>query len=234
MQPIHPAYWLTATDTDAGKTTVACALISALNAAHVPTLGFKPISSGAERVHGILCNPDTTAIMQYNAKKLPHKILNPWCFEPPIAPHIAAKQDGATLCAQTVAEYLDTQRTLHPDTTMIAEGAGGVCIPLNEHEHTLDLMVKLNWPIIFVVRLKLGGLNHAYLAYEAMQHRGIKIQAWLTNQTEPMTARSENIDQLTRWIQAPCLGHIPYCPENTSPQALKPYLDLAPLLWQAQ
>jgi dethiobiotin synthetase len=222
-------FWLTATDTDAGKTTIMCALLSALNQAHCPSIGFKPISSGCHHTGGQLCNSDTLALMVENAKDLPHDTLNPWCFEPAIAPHIAAARTDQTLSASTIAAYLKTQSAQYPHHTLLAEGAGGACIPLNTTENTLDLAQTLEWPIILVIGLKLGALNHAALTYKALTARKLNIAGWITNQIAPMNAINENLETLQTLIQSPCLGHIPYFKSTPTPQDCHPYLNLAPL-----
>lgn len=222
-------FWITATDTDAGKTTVICTLLKALNAQGHTALGYKPIASGSTHQEGSLYNQDALAIQSHSSQTRAYNTINPWCFEPAIAPHIAAQWAQTSLSKSSIIDHLNTQASTYPNDILLAEGAGGVCIPLNETEHTLDLMRDLQWPVILVIGLKLGALNHAQLSQIALETHEIPIAAWLTKQMAPMDALDENIETLSQVMTAPCLGHIPYFENTPTVDQCIPYLNLKPL-----
>ncbi len=230
-------YFIAGTDTDSGKTLVASSLLY-LASKQGRTLGVKPIASGCEPTSEGLRNSDALALMAQSNVKLAYERVNPFAFKPAIAPHIAAKQVGVTLNADLVTAHLKTLPFDEVDFALV-EGAGGWRLPLN---HALRVQGKLNpqaflstvaidlqLPVILVVGVKLGCLNHALLTQEAIQADGVKIAGWVANCVDPdMQVTDENLSALTALMDAPCLGVIPHLTGCSSPNAAQ-YLDLTKL-----
>lgn len=230
-------YFIAGTDTDSGKTLVASSLLY-LAKQQGSTLGVKPIASGCELTTEGLRNPDALALMEHSSVRLDYTQVNPFAFEPAIAPHIAAKQLGVNLDAQTVAEHLASLPLMDVDFALV-EGAGGWRLPLNENlrqagkinpQGFLSYVVsQLDMPVILVVGVKLGCLNHALLTQEAILNDGVRIAGWVANCVDPhMDVTSDNLSTLTTLMQAPCLGIIPYLAESNAENAAQ-YLDLSKL-----
>ena len=194
------------TDTDIGKTIISCAILSKTKNA----LGLKPISSGAALSDGQLVNADALSIMRYNSITLPYSQINPWCFKSPISPHIAATEHGVEILLPEVLSFIQNIQNTYNDKFILIEGAGGVCCPINYHATFLELLEILNWPVLLVVGLKLGCLNHAKLTMHALASSNIKVCGWVSNETTPMMAKTENLATLKSMIKAPHLGDIPY------------------------
>lgn len=206
------AYFITATDTDAGKTFVSTQLLKNWSQQGYKTLGFKPVASGCQRTGEGLQNNDALKIRAAASVSLPYKIINPYAFEPAIAPHIAAQKAGVTINIQTIANSI-----LHYQEQadyLIVEGVGGWLVPLNEGETVADLAALLNFPVILVVNLRLGCINQALLTAQAIEQTGMKIAGWIANNTvseeeNPMTHQEENIHSLKERLNAPLLGVLP-------------------------
>ncbi len=201
------SYFITGTDTDVGKTYIASSLIRHFAQMNVNVLGMKPVAAGCELVNGQLLNGDVSQLLQASNIKAPLALINPYAFQAAIAPHIAAKQAGVTVSLEVIATAFK-QLTQLADV-VIVEGAGGLCVPLNECETTTDLVVKLNLPVILVVGMRLGCINHALLTVQAIQARGLTLTGWVANQVSgEMTAYQENFDTLKQMIAAPCLAQV--------------------------
>ena len=228
-------YFVTGTDTDSGKTFVSSAVLAAVSKhfagseSQKTTIGFKPIASGCEKTQQGLRNSDALSLMQNSTKKLPYKTINPISFEPAIAPHIAAEQVGFELSAHTVKQYLNQDMFSMADFCLI-EGAGGWHLPLNNQECLSEVISELNMPVILVVGMKLGCLNHALLTQAAIERDGLTIAGWVANAVdENMAVREENLESLKEMIKAPFLGFIPHLKQGTVTDATK-YLDITALL----
>lgn len=206
------AYFITGTDTDAGKTSIAAGLLYAAKQQQRSTLAMKPVASGCEVTAQGLRNSDALALMAQSTVQLPYVQVNPYTFVPAIAPHIAAQEAGAEL---TVADlYLATQVVLqeHADFTLI-EGAGGWRVPISLTEFLSDFAIALQLPVILVVGVKLGCINHALLTAQAILRDGLELAGWVANVIDPNCARlAENLTTLQQLMPAPCLAEVPYLP----------------------
>ncbi|WP_394203564.1 dethiobiotin synthase [Shewanella waksmanii] len=220
-------YFIAGTDTDCGKTLVASALLYRFSELG-STLGVKPIASGCEHTPSGLRNSDALSLIAHANIALDYQIINPIAFEPAIAPHIAAKQQGLALTCDVIHQALAKVPFEGVDFGLV-EGAGGWRLPLGQGEYLSQVVVQQQYPVILVVGLKLGCLNHALLTQEALQADGVEIAGWVGNLVDPhMSCLEENIDSLHQMMSAPCLGIIPHVPGGNVYQAAT-YLDISAL-----
>jgi dethiobiotin synthetase len=203
------AYFVVGTDTGVGKTLIASALIKHFVNLDLKTVGMKPVASGCDEVDGLYINDDVTALMQAGNVTAPLALVNPYRFIPAIAPHIAAKQAGITMDLDGIFAAYQQLRAIAD--VVIVEGAGGFLVPLNPNQTLVDLAKKLNVPIILVVGMRLGCINHALLTVEAIRARGLLLEGWVANQVDPeMAMFEENLETLHQRIDAPCLSIVRY------------------------
>lgn len=200
-------YFVTGTDTGVGKTTFAVALIYALQQRDLRVAAMKPVAAGGAWIEGGLLNEDVLALSAAANVKADLQIMNPYAFMPPIAPHIAAAQVSVEIeLEKIVSAYgaLSAQAD-----AVVVEGAGGFRVPLGAQLDTADLARVLDLPIILVVGMRLGCLNHALLTAEAIAHRSLKWAGWVANIMDPdMPALNENIAALEARLPAPLLGQL--------------------------
>lgn len=203
------AFFVTGTDTGVGKTLVSCALLQAANKRGLSTLGLKPLAAGADLVDGVWCNEDALFLQENASLKLAYEQINPVLLKQAMAPHIAAHNEGKRLSVDRLVGYC-RGALQHKAGLCLLEGAGGWRVPLNKREHYSALPKELNLPVILVVGLRLGCLNHSLLTAETISRDGLQIAAWVANIIDPqMFALEENIDSLRRLLPFPCLGVIP-------------------------
>lgn len=197
-------FFIAGTDTDAGKTHIACQLLRAAQQRGLRTLSLKPLAAGAENAVESLRNSDALMLQQASTLQLPYADINPFCFAEAIAPHIAAEKNGTRLSAKEIAQRVhQVLNTVDFDYALI-EGAGGWRVPLNETETLADVVKLLNLPVILVVGMKLGCLNHALLTAEAIKTDGVALHSWVANDFgKPMPYWAENIAALEQKIPAP-------------------------------
>ncbi|MBA53431.1 MAG: dethiobiotin synthase [Pseudomonadales bacterium] len=206
-------FFVTGTDTDAGKTFVSVLLLEALKAKGVSTLALKPVAAGCEEVDGLLCNDDALKLQAAMTVELPYQQVNPVALKSAIAPHIAADEEGRRLSVDRLAGLIRGALMTSADVTLI-EGAGGWLVPLNERETLANLVKELELPVILVVGVRLGCLNHALLTAQAIAAAGLPLAGWVANCIDPQALRvEENIQTLQSMLPAPCLGVVPYAPE---------------------
>lgn len=223
------AFFVTGTDTEVGKTFIAASLLSIARQRGLRCAGIKPIAAGCERQDGALVNEDALALMAASGAGLDYGTVNPVALEPAIAPHIAAAQAGVKLSAGALAESCRPVLAADYDLVVI-EGAGGWFVPLDDRETLADLCIDLNLPVILVVGMKLGCLNHALLTVASVTDAGLKIAGWVANSVaEEMPFLEENVRTLRRRLTAPCLGVVPPL-GAVEPQAAAQYLDIEALL----
>jgi len=205
------AYFIAGTDTGIGKTHAACALLHAFRQNGRSAVGMKPVAAGVEE-NGE--NEDVTLLRNASSLTLDAALINPYCFREPIAPHIAAADEGVSVGLPRIREAL---AALQEQTDVVlVEGVGGLLVPLAEDFDAADLAVALALPVILVVGMRLGCLNHALLTMEAMQSRGLKMAGWIANRVDPQMRRfAENLATLERKLPAPLLGVIPHGTEST-------------------
>lgn len=202
-------YFITGTDTDCGKTYVTSKLTDFFpNAAAI-----KPIASGCMLVDNELISSDA---LQLKNNNLSLEQINPWRFKLPISPHLAARKEGVHLVIQDIADYCMNFQLKNIDTLFI-EGAGGLMVPLNNNETWIDFLKITEIPVLLVVGVKLGCINHALLTETTLKTNNIKCAGWIANCLDPdMLALDENIDTLGRFLDMPLLGVIPYLGDITN------------------
>ena len=222
-------FFITGTDTDVGKTFVSLSLLSTAKELSLSTAALKPVAAGCVQTPDGLRNSDALALQQVITSPLKYDEVNPVALEPAIAPHIAAAQEEYTLRVSSLAAACLPVLEGSADFVLM-EGAGGWRVPLNEHETLADLAVYLDLPVVLVVGLRLGCINHARLTAEAIENDGLYLAGWVANQVDNnMPAVEQNVDALTRCLKAPCLGHIPFLHRASSIDTSK-YLDIHKLL----
>lgn len=202
-------YFVTGTDTGVGKTLVSAALLHAFAAQDLRVVGMKPVAAGCEWRDGQPYWEDVTQLQAASNVDAPLALRNPYRFDPPIAPHIAAAQAGTAIEMAILRQaYADLQS--HADK-VIVEGAGGFYVPLNESETMADLAHQLDLPVILVVAMRLGCINHALLTARAIAAEGLSLAGWVANQLDPhMQVMDDNLAGLQQRIAAPLLGILPY------------------------
>ena len=204
--------FVTGTDTGVGKTRVAVALIHALRAQGLRVAAMKPVSAGSEP--GEL-NEDVTALLQAANVAADIRDVNPYAFDQPVAPHIAAAQAGVRIeLAVITAAY---SRLAAAADVVVVEGAGGWRVPLNEAKDMADLAQALGLPVVLVVGLRLGCINHALLTAESIARRQVPWAGWVGNHIDPaMACQAENLAALRARLPGPCLGVQVFCGEASS------------------
>lgn len=219
------AYFVTGTDTEVGKTTIAAGLLHAARQAGLSTAAAKPVASGCEMTADGLRNGDALALLAECSLPMRYEEVNPFAFEPAIAPHLAASEAGVELTASGMAESVRRMLALRADLSLV-EGAGGWRVPLAGRESLSDLAVMLGLPVILVVGVRLGCINHALLSRDAIEADGLRLAGWVANIIDPGTSRlRENLQTLAERLQAPCVGQVPYLPAAT-PASVASHLEL--------
>ncbi len=227
-------FFVAGTDTGVGKTAVAAALLRAARRRDLSTLALKPVAAGCEWQGGRLVNEDALALMAEATVSLEYHDVNPVALEPAIAPHLAAARVGVELSLETLVAHCGSQLSADADFALV-EGAGGWLVPLNETQTLADLCQALAVPVVLVVGMRLGCLNHALLTAADLTRRGIRLAGWVANDIDPqMAERAANLATLKGRLAAPCLGHVPFVPEVDGEvdviEAFAKHLDLEPLL----
>ncbi|QVL51234.1 MAG: dethiobiotin synthase [Thiocapsa sp.] len=214
--------FVTGTDTGCGKTEISLGLMAALQATGQNVLGMKPVASGCARGPDGLRNDDAVRLSAQGSFEAPYGLINPYAFEPAIAPHIAAGQAGVEIGLPTI-EQAYRALTGEADQVLV-EGVGGWRVPLGPQLFLSDIPKALGLPVILVVGLRLGCINHALLTVESIQGTGGVLVGWVGNQVDPtMLSRDANLATLTALIDAPCLGVLPWI-EEPIPSELAEYL----------
>ncbi|MFO1311931.1 MAG: dethiobiotin synthase [Burkholderiales bacterium] len=193
------------TDTGVGKTRVAAALVRALRGAGVRAAGMKPIAAGIEP--GCDVNDDVAALAMADGLDLPVRIRNPYAFADPIAPHLAARDAGTLIDLRTIAAA--ARVVASRADAIVVEGAGGVRVPVAPGLDMLDLARSLGLPVLLVVGVRLGCLNHALLSADAVAARGVVLAGWVANRIDPAMLRADdNVAELARLLPAPMLADV--------------------------
>ncbi|MCI8208289.1 dethiobiotin synthetase [Pseudomonas sp. S25] len=219
------AYFIAGTDTDVGKTTIAAGLLQAARSSGLSTLAGKPVASGCAVGPDGLRNPDALALMAESSVKLGYDEVNPFAFEPAIAPHLAAREAGVALTVQALLGPMRLLLARNADFTLI-EGAGGWRVPLADQANLSDLAIGLQLPVILVVGVRLGCISHALLTAEAIAADGLQLAGWVANIIDPKTSRlEENLATLAERLPAPCLGRVPKL-KKAGADAVAEYLHL--------
>ena len=209
-------FFVAGTDTGVGKTLVAAALLRRFGALGLHAAGMKPIAAGCERGR----NEDVEALLAAGMRGLDRSLVCPYLFEPPIAPHIAAKEAGVRIDLAVIDVAFQQMRSRAD--VLIVEGVGGFRVPLDEREDAGAIPKRLGLPVILVVGMRLGCLNHALLTQEAIEAEGLELAGWIANRIDPSMARAEeNVETLKRRLRAPLLADVPFGPPSEFPIALE-------------
>lgn len=223
------AYFVTGTDTGVGKTTVTCALLAAAKARGLTSLALKPIAAGCEQTADGLRNSDALALQAEMTLSLSYQEINPVALFEPLAPHLAAAVAGRRLTLVQIAGYC-RGALMHKADLRLVEGAGGWRVPISDRELLSGLPKQLGMPVILVVGMRLGCINHAILTAEAILKDGVRLAGWVANVIDPdMDALEGNLSTLRQMLPAPCLGVLPWMPDEAA-DARGQRLDLEPLL----
>ncbi len=196
-------WFITGTDTEIGKTQVACALLRYLAAQGHSVAGMKPVASGCEKTPAGLRNDDALDLLSAANVALPYEIVNPIAFEPAIAPHIAAEESGQSIDIGKIRMLVQTIKADY----LIIEGAGGWCVPLGDGHLLVELVRALADEVVLVVGMRLGCINHALLTAAQIERDGMPLKGWVANHVDPdMRVQSENLRTLQKLMPAPLLG----------------------------
>ncbi len=220
-------WFVTGTDTGVGKTWAACALIVALRQGQWRVSGMKPVASGCRPTPEGLHNDDALALRAVSSAAMAYGLVNPYAFEPAIAPHIAAREAGVGVRFDAI---LAAARMLaRENDCLVVEGVGGWRVPLGEDGDVAALAARLGLPVVLVVGLRLGCLNHALLSAQAIADAGLPLAGWVGSTLDPdMDRLEDNLTTLREGMAAPCLGILPHL-AFLDAERLAAALDLSPL-----
>jgi dethiobiotin synthetase len=232
-QPDNPSphtlsCFVTGTDTGVGKTWVSCALLHALARHHKRVVGMKPVAAGTVPSAQGDVSEDAVALRSASTLAVPFALDNPYLLADPVSPHVAAQRAGQTI---DLAHIVACHRTLCQQAdAVVVEGAGGFIVPLSNRHTSADLAQALALPVVLVVGLRLGCLNHALLSAEAIRARGLHLAGWVANRIDPtMAAPDDSVAYMREHLQAPCLADIPHgCAPEQAAQLLR-----LPSAWNA-
>jgi dethiobiotin synthetase len=204
--------FVTGTDTGVGKTVIAGSLVAALVERDLRVAVMKPVASGSERRPEGLRNADALALMAEASVRAAYDTVNPYCFLPPVAPHIAAAEAGVTIEVATIRERFESLAARAD--LVVVEGAGGWLVPLGRTLSMADLALELDLPVLLVVGMRLGCLNHALLTRAAIAARNATFAGWVANGVEPALERAEeNVATLTERLGVAPLARVPFLRE---------------------
>ena len=201
-------YFITGTDTDVGKTWATIALMQYFKHQGKSVVGMKPVAAGCFKHNGSFCNDDALLIQAHSSIPIEYALINPYAYEAPVSPHIAGGNNPVNLdtvlaCFNQLKEQVEI---------VLVEGAGGWYSPINMQEDNADLAKTLALPVILVVAIRLGCINHAKLSYQAILYSGVKCAGWIAVCNDPgMLQLEENIGTIKKTLDAPLLGVLPYC-----------------------
>jgi dethiobiotin synthetase len=219
------ACFVTGTDTEIGKTLVSAAILYKLTRGGQRACGMKPVAAGAEERDGELYNDDAAMLRAAGNVHLPRRITTPYLLREPCAPHIAAALEGVSI--EPVPILTAYAEILGASDATVVEGVGGFCVPFSQDFDSADLAVQLGLPVVLVVGMRLGCINHALLTVDAIVARGLVLAGWVANMADPeMRFIDENIQALAKRIPAPLLGHVPRLKHPTAAAAAD-FIDLS-------
>lgn len=202
--------FVTGTDTGIGKTLVSVSLMRLLHTAGLKVAGMKPVATGGAGSNGRLVNEDALLLQANASIRLDYNQVNPFVFELPVSPHLAAKKAGRDIDLQRIRQIYEELAEVAD--CVVVEGVGGWEVPLNERERVADLVRMLDLPVLLVVGLRLGCLNHALLTGRAIDHAGARCLGWIANQVDrDFLLSAENIETLEKSFDWPLLAALPFC-----------------------
>ncbi len=219
-------WFIAGTDTGVGKTGVACALLAAFARQGHSVVGMKPVASGCQSTSAGLRSADAEALAAASSVVVRYEDINPYAFETATAPHLAARAAGIEISIDNIVErYASLARQAQ---RVVVEGVGGWLVPVGSQQTMADVASSLALPVILVVGVRLGALNHALLTAAAIRASGARLAAWVANRIDPDAVLEGYVEALNERLDVPLLGHIPYDPAGT-PARWQHHLDLAPL-----
>ncbi len=202
-------YFITGTDTDVGKTFVTVALMRYFKQQGNTVLGMKPVASGCVAGESGLRNADALLLQEHASKQIDYDVINPYAFVSPVSPHIAASESNQEVEMSVINENFQVLK--EQAEIVLVEGVGGWLTPLSQSVDVADLAISFQLPVILVVAIRLGCINHARLSYAAIKASGMTCAGWIANCTEEgMLKQQENIETIAQKIQSPLLGVMPY------------------------
>ena len=203
------SYFVTGTDTEVGKTLVSSGLLLHLRTRHERVVGMKPVAAGTVVTADGEDNEDAMALRACGSIRVPRALDNPYCLPLPLSPHPAAKAAGVRIELPLLVARSPQLAALAD--AVVVEGAGGFFVPLNERDTGADLAQALQLPVLLVVGLRLGCLNHALLTAEAIRSRGLTLAGWVANRVDPaMSSQEDNIAFLNERLGAPMWADVPH------------------------
>ncbi len=221
-------WFITGTDTGVGKTLIANALLKLAQDEGLTTLGLKPVAAGCHQRKGIEVNEDAWELLQHSSVTATYADINPIALREPMAPHIAAAREQRPINTGDLVSHCKAR--LGPADFSVIEGAGGWLVPLNAHETMADLAAGIGAPVILVVGMRLGCINHALLSAAAIRAAGLPLAGWVANHIDPdMAVPDENVAAIAERIAAPLLGRVPVL-DNPGALFAARHLSLAALL----
>lgn len=200
-------FFVTGTDTEVGKTVISVGLIKALQNQGITVAAMKPVASGCQMTEQGLRNEDALALQSAATTPAAYALVNPYAFAPAIAPHIAARQAGISIELSTLLERF--QQLQNTADAVVVEGAGGWLVPLNGQHSIADLAAVINLPVVLVVAIKLGCINHALLTADSIRGRGLTLAGWVANDFLDDVEHTAIIESIAARIDAPCIGVVP-------------------------
>lgn len=218
-------WFITGTDTEVGKTVASIALLQAASKRGLCTAGYKPVACGCESTPDGIRNSDALELQRYSSLKISYEQINPIAFIEPTSPHIVSAQEGRLITFEQISGGL---RTLEKQAEwVLVEGAGGWLTLLSETKTYADWVVAEQMPVILVVGVKLGCINHAMLTAEAVHMRGLRLSGWIANAIQPPEKNHQAyLSTLLQCIDAPLLGEIPYLTHEEQRAACGRYINL--------
>ena len=218
-----PSFYVTGTDTGVGKSVASAALLHALRARGRRAVGMKPVASGCEPVDGAWRNEDALLLQAASDPRPDYADINPFALRAPVAPELALRDDGVELRLEPL---LSAHARLSSNAdTVVVEGVGGWAAPLSADLDQLDLVRALRLPVVLVVGLRLGYINHARLSVRAIQDDGVELIGWIANEVDPAMARiDDNFEILCQRLPVPCWGRLPHA-SRPDPATLAKHLE---------
>ncbi len=220
-------WFVTGTDTGIGKTLVSSAMLHLLAGSGLRAVGMKPVAAGLEDIDGAWRNEDVARLAAAGNVDAPLALRCPYLLRAPMSPHLAAKEEGVRIALPPMLSAF-TQLAARADAVVV-EGVGGFCVPFGDDLDSADLAVALGLPVVLVVGLRLGCLNHALLTAEAVRARGLVLAGWVASVVDPsMLAPQANLQTLRARLGAPLLGVVPHLQQPDAAQAAR-HIDLRAL-----
>lgn len=220
-------WFVTGTDTGIGKTLVSSAMLSLLAGSGLRAVGMKPVAAGLEDAGGQWRNEDVDRLQAAGNVDAPLALRCPYLLRAPMSPHLAAREEGVRIALAPIRSAFDALATRAD--AVVVEGVGGFCVPFCDDFDSADLAVALGLPVVLVVGLRLGCLNHALLSAEAIRARGLVLAGWVASMVDPsMLAPQANLQTLRARLGAPLLGVVPHLPQPDAAQAAR-HIDLRAL-----